>query len=140
MMKKELYTNFFEELTPTTPLKIFENIYAKNAYFKDPFNEVNSVEDIYAIFAHMYKTLEKPTFKILEVFENEGQAVVRWKFEFAFQNEIQRDSFEGLSRLVFNDENKIISHIDYWDSSEHIYEKIPILGFFIRIVKNKIKS
>jgi hypothetical protein len=39
-MNPEIYTHFFETLTKEMPLDSYANIYAQNAFFKDPFHEI----------------------------------------------------------------------------------------------------
>jgi hypothetical protein len=46
--------------------------------------------------------------------------------------------FEGVSRLKMNDEGRVIEHIDYWDAAEHLYAKMPIIGWLIGIIKRRI--
>lgn len=134
------YSSFFENIDINTPLSEYEKLFDKNAKFKDPFHEVEGVEKIYSIFQDMYLKLDNPKFKINEVVEQKNIAYIKWVFEFNFKNSSTIESFEGLSRIEFNEKKKVISHIDYWDASENLYEKIPILSFFIKLVKRKIKT
>ncbi|WP_373031545.1 hypothetical protein [Sulfurovum sp.] len=36
---------------------------------------------------------------------------------------------------MINHEDKIISHTDYWDAAENMYEKMPIVGSLLRFIK-----
>jgi len=137
-IKPEIYTHFFETITVKTPLTEYANIYAQNAFFKDPFHQINGVEKIYDIFQNMYKNLENPHFKIIETATNPIHLFVVWEFHFVFRG--RADSFKGMSQLTLDSQGKINSHIDFWDAGEHIYAKIPILGWFINYVKNKIAN
>lgn len=138
------YASFFENITSNTSLNEYEIVLDADAKFKDPFHEVVGIEKIYDIFQEMYKKLDNPKFKIKEVIEQENIAYIRWDFEFKFKNTTKQESFEGISRIEFNeitDKNKkVISHIDYWDTAENLYEKIPILSSFIKFIKRKIKN
>ncbi|APW64580.1 hypothetical protein LPB137_01370 [Poseidonibacter parvus] len=139
-MKTQDYALFFENITKETPIKEYENVFDINAKFKDPFNEVKGLDKIYDIFQDMYIKLDNPRFKVIEIVEQGDISYLRWIFEFNFKNDSLLNSFEGVSRVEFNENQKVISHVDYWDSSENLYEKIPILSFFIKLVKRKIKS
>jgi len=141
------YASFFENITNNTSINEYEKVLDAEAKFKDPFHEVVGIEKIYDIFQDMYKKLDNPKFKIKEVIEQGNIAYIRWDFEFKFKNTTKQESFEGISRIEFNkinDENKenkkVISHIDYWDTAENLYEKIPILSSFIKFIKRKIKN
>ena len=139
-MKTQNYALFFENITKETPIKEYEKVFDINAKFKDPFNDVIGLDKIYDIFQDMYEKLDNPRFKVIEIIEQGDISYLRWIFEFNFKNDSLENSFEGVSRVEFNENKKVISHIDYWDSAENLYEKIPILSFFIKLVKKKIKS
>jgi limonene-1,2-epoxide hydrolase len=137
-MNTEKYTHFFETLDETRSLLAFGRIYADDVYFKDPFNETKGVDAVYEIFQEMYQKLDHPRFEIIEAIADDTVCYVKWRFIFAFKDESNEVSFEGVSRLEINEEGKVISHIDYWDAAENVYEKIPLLGSVLRFIKRKI--
>ena len=134
------YASFFENIKASTALSEYRDLIDENAKFKDPFHEVEGVENIYNIFQNMYLKLDNPKFKIIEVVEQKNIAYIKWNFQFKFKESQEEDSFEGVSRVEFAANKKMISHVDYWDASENLYEKIPVLSSLIRLVKRKIKS
>ena len=138
--KSQNYALFFENITQETSIDEYEKIFDTKARFKDPFNDVVGIEKIYDIFQDMYIKLDKPSFKVTEIVEQNDLAYLKWDFHFSFKGSNKNESFEGVSRVDFNKENKVISHIDYWDSSSNLYEKIPILSFLMKFIKNKINS
>lgn len=139
-MNIDKYTHFFENLSSETPLCEYENVFDKNATFKDPFHEVTGLDKIYNIFQNMYKKLFNPGFEILEVVQNDDVAYIKWNFSFRFKNSSNDESFEGISRVEFDKSGKAISHIDYWDAAENLYEKIPFISSIIKLIKKKINN
>ena len=137
-MTQKTITLFFESLNPNSTIDDFKTIYANSVTFKDPFNEVMGVENVSKIFAHMYQNLDNPRFVVTEYLSKNHIVYVKWDFSFNFKNDPKENSFEGVSRLVIDEENKIVSHTDYWDASEHIYEKMPLLGAVLRFIKRKL--
>lgn len=137
-MNTEKYTHFFKNLDEHRSLLAFGRIYAEDVYFKDPFNETKGLNAVYEIFQDMYAKLDDPRFEIIEAIGDAPVCYVKWRFLFRFKNEREENSFEGVSRLEIDDAGKVISHIDYWDAAEHIYEKLPLLGSVLRFVKRKI--
>lgn len=137
-MTQEKITDFFENLREDTTVDDFKTIYDVQVTFKDPFNEVKGIDAVHSIFAHMYRNLDAPKFIITEYVEQSDIAYVKWKFHFSFKHESGEEMFEGVSRLVINDEGRVIEHIDYWDAAEHMYEKIPVIGWLLRMIKRKI--
>lgn len=137
-MTEEKISHFFESLHQDTSVDAFRAIYDDDVVFKDPFNEVKGLEAVHEIFAHMYEDLDKPRFVITEYIGTQHAAYVKWDFIFTFKGEEKENSFEGVSRLEINKKYKVISHTDYWDAAEHIYEKIPLIGSLLRFIKRKI--
>lgn len=133
------YCEFFETINETTPLSDYEVFFDENSKFKDPFHEVVGAEKIYLVFQKMYKNLDKPHFKVIEISESESYCYIRWIFNFYFKNSSKLESFEGVSRVVFIG-NKVESHIDYWDAAENLYEKLPLISSIIKFIKKKITS
>jgi len=138
--KSQNYALFFENIKQETSIDEYEKIFDTKAKFKDPFNEVQGIEKIYEIFQDMYIKLDNPKFKVSELIEDNNIAYLKWILEYNFKNETKLNSFEGVSRVEFNEMQKAISHIDYWDAGENVYEKIPILSFFIKLIKRKIAN
>jgi len=137
-MTQEKLAQFFENLTEDTSIEDFKTIYDAQVRFKDPFNEVKSIDAVYRIFAHMYRNLDAPKFTITEYIDIVDVAYVKWEFRFSFKNEVTEEMFEGVSRLVMNEEGRVVEHVDYWDAAEHMYEKMPIIGWLLRAIKRKI--
>ena len=138
MMNQEKLSHFFETLNEGVDIEDFRTIYDDAVVFKDPFNEVKGIRAVYEVFEHMYQTLDKPGFIIKEYIDKQNVAYVKWDFTFAFKGEKNENRFEGVSRLQINNQGKIISHVDFWDAAEHIYEKMPVVGSVLRLIKRKI--
>ena len=138
MMNQEKLSHFFETLNEAVDIEDFRTIYDDAVVFKDPFNEVKGIRAVYEVFEHMYQTLDKPRFIIKEYIDKQNVAYVKWDFIFAFKGEKNENRFEGVSRLQINNQGKVISHVDFWDAAEHMYEKMPVVGLILRLIKRKI--
>jgi len=62
----ERLVQFFEQLQPQD-LQHLPEIYAPEARFKDPFNEVRGSEPIRRVFEHMFEQVASPRFVVREV-------------------------------------------------------------------------
>lgn len=131
---------FYENLS-LADVERLGNFYASDAYFKDPFNEVYGVEAIQRIFRHMFKQLEAPRFRICErIVDADGSAVLIWEFWFRSSLLGGEQVLRGASHLRFNDEGKVSLHRDYWDASEELYAKIPVLGGLVRLLRRHLAA
>jgi len=136
----ERYAHFFSTLKSDFKNEIFKDIFAHDALFEDPFQRVRGTEAIITVFRHMYETLHDPRFIVKESLGNEQSGYIRWKFIYARSAIHADESFEGVSHVVFDENSLVLSHIDYWDAASNVYEKIPVLGSLLRLIKNKIKA
>lgn len=132
------YAAFFQTLTPYTPFSLYEKIFAPEVRFSDPFQSVQGIKKVHHIFAHMYSTLKEPRFEVTQVCQNGHVAFISWEFHFVRGE--KADTFEGVSKVRFNDEDLVIEHIDYWDAASNVYEKIPLLGWVLRRIKGMLRA
>jgi ketosteroid isomerase-like protein len=132
---------YFETIMPETVARA-NDLYAPDAYFKDPFNEVRGVKHIEHIFAHMYTALDKPRFVITSRIVQDNACFLVWDFKFYMKNynKTTEQTIRGGSHLILNAEGKITSHRDYWDAAEELYEKLPVVGGLMRWLKKRANS
>ena len=132
---------FFEQLSPAGVATIGQ-LYAPQARFKDPFNEVQGVPAIEAIFAHMFKALEQPRFVVTGRVVQGQQCFLTWDFLFAFKNFEKgvTQTVRGASHLVLDAQGMVTQHRDYWDVAEELYEKLPVVGALMRWLKQRANS
>ena len=130
---------FYENLT-LADAERFAEFYSHDAYFKDPFNEVRGVEPIQRIFRHMFKQLEAPHFHVAErVIDPRGDVVLVW--ELGYRTRLLGEQvMRGVTHLRFASDGKVIYHRDYWDASEELYAKVPLLGALMRLLKRSLAA
>lgn len=129
---------FFENLSPADVATIGQ-LYAPQARFKDPFNDVVGVPAIQGIFAHMFDALQQPRFVVTGRLVQGQQCFLTWDFLFAFKNFDKgvTQTVRGASHLVLNEQGLVTLHRDYWDAAEELYEKLPVVGALMRWLKKR---
>ena len=132
---------FFETLAPAD-VAALGRLYAADARFKDPFNEVQGLPAIRHIFEHMFVALEQPRFVVTGRVVQGQQCFLTWEFLFAFRNFYKgvAQTVRGASHLGFDDQGLITLHRDYWDAAEELYEKLPVVGGLMRWLKKRANS
>lgn len=128
---------WYANLSPST-LQDLPMFYAVNAKFKDPFNDVTGLASIEAIFVHMFKTTQHPRFIFFDKVQDGRHAFLTWHF--LFQLNGKDYTVKGASHLIFNEEDFIIDHRDYWDAAEELWAKLPVLGVFIEWLRRKFST
>jgi ketosteroid isomerase-like protein len=127
----------FEALSPADVARLGE-FYTEQAYFKDPFNEVNSLAAVQRIFRHMFDTLDRPRFVVHNAVAEGEQCLLTWDFLFTARG--QAYTVRGSSHLRFAADGRVAYHRDYWDTSEELYEKLPVLGLLMRWLRRRLAS
>ena len=124
------YLNLFSNLNKEN-IKKFDDLVVKDIIFIDPFNNIKGLDNFKNIFYHMFDTVKDPKFDIIDYAQNKDHIFLKWKMTFyAFK---ASQTIEGMSDITLNKEGKVISHLDYWDSLNGIFIKLPFLGFLYKI-------
>ena len=133
--------DFFEQLAPSSLDRLGE-IYALDAYFKDPFNEVRGLDSIRQVFRHMYESLEQPRFVVTSCIVDGSACFLTWDFHFRFKRFDTRtlQTVRGGSHLKFSAAGLLELHRDYWDAAEELYEKLPAVGALMRWLKKRARQ
>ena len=116
----------------------FDDIISKDIIFIDPFNNIKGIDAFKKIFHHMFENVKEPKFFILDYSINKQRVFLKWKMTFFAFKSLQ--TIEGMSELELNDAGKVASHIDYWDSLNGIFIKIPFIGYLYKISLLLFKS
>jgi steroid delta-isomerase len=128
----------YEALTPAT-LPLLLQLYAPQARFKDPFNDVRGRAGIGAVFEHMFAQLEAPRFIVLTAIRQEDQAMLVWRMGFSLPRYLKGpQSICGASHLHFDGDELVAEHRDYWDAAEELYEKLPVIGAAVRTLRRTV--
>ena len=140
MIKKnniENYVKLFESLNLEN-LNKFDGLLDKNIYFEDPFNKVYGIENFKRIFSNTLIKLDNVEFKVLNIIFKKNIYIIKWEMiYFAFN---KNNSIFGLSEVTIDKNEKIISHIDYWDSYNNFYVKIPIFGLIFKFILSLVRK
>ena len=132
---------FYENLRPDD-VDRFDIFYRHDACFRDPFNQVSSIQGIKRIFSHMFTQVNDPAFRVTKVISGEGDAILFWTFHFRFKGMACKtaQSLEGVSHLAFDDQGLVTLHRDYWDAAEELYGRLPVIGTLMRGLQRMIRA
>ena len=132
---------FFETLAPAD-VAALGRLYAADARFKDPFNEVHGIPAIEQVFRHMFESLNGPRFVVSSRIVDGTQCFLVWEFRFRFKrfDTTTEQVVRGGSHLTLTEDGLISDHRDYWDAAEELYEKLPVVGSLMRWLKQRANS
>ncbi|OGP55630.1 MAG: hypothetical protein A2Y65_00490 [Deltaproteobacteria bacterium RBG_13_52_11] len=134
----ELFSSLYATFTEDNIRRYIRDLYAHNAYYRDGFAEMEGVENIESYFIKGTKTIHELKFDLQDVAVHDGNYYFRWITKFSLKSE--KDEvihLPGISHVRFDKDGRIIFHQDFWDTGV-IYERIPIIGFIIRWLKERM--
>ena len=139
-MEKSIVKNYINLFSNLSPDKIdeFDNLISKDIIFVDPFNHIKGINSFKNIFYHMFEKVKEPRFFVLDYSINKQRVFLKWKMTFLAFKSLQ--TIEGMSELLLNDDGKVVSHTDYWDSLNGLFIKIPFIGYFYKLSLFLFKS
>ena len=130
--------SYFEHLCPAD-LAGLHRIYTEDAWFKDPFNEVQGLAGVRRIFEHMFAQLSAPRFQVRTAVRDGAEAFLTWEFSFQRGNGSPL-VVRGASHLQLAPDGRIARHRDYWDAAEELYAKLPLLGPLMRWLRRRLAA
>lgn len=136
-MTLDAVIEWFETLTPQSVVRAAD-VYAPDASFKDPFNDVRGVAAIRRIFAHMFDQVADPRFKVTGRWEGGAGVMLAW--DFTFRRGGRAHLIRGVSHLRLAPDGRIAAHRDYWDAAGEVYETVPLLGALMRLLKRRLAA
>ncbi len=140
-MKIDQLIAFYHALSPESVAN-FPEFYSADAYFKDPFNEVQGIAPIQHIFSHMFKQVGEPRFVVTGKVVDADGAMLIWEFHFRVERwgKGKTQVMRGVSHLKFAADGKVNYHRDYWDTGEELYMKLPLIGAVMRGLKRLLAA
>ncbi len=131
------YGRYFENLTPDT-LPEIARIATPDMRFRDPFNDVRGIDDVVRLLGTMYAH-GTPRFEILDRALGQSAGYILWRFTNDPGGGRAPFVITGMSEINFAPDGRISEHIDHWDSGGQFYERIPVLGWLIRLVRKRLE-
>lgn len=131
------YIELFENLSPEEIEKCDDYV-NPNIRFKDPFNDIRGIVLFKKMMLKTLQDVQQPKFHILDQACSEKRHYVRWDFDGRVKG-LGLLSFSGMSELTYDGQNRVVEHIDHWDASEQLYEKLPVLGWPITCLKKRLQ-
>ncbi len=131
------YVALFEHLSPDTIAQL-EPLLSASVRFQDPFNDVHGVAGVTQVLEDMFRRATEPRFSVQHWAVDDNSGYILWTFSAGLPG-LGPWQVEGVSRLLFDMDGRIASHVDYWDAGA-LYERLPLLGRLLRLIKKRISA
>ena len=137
----ERFARFFSSFAADRIERLLPQTYAEDVYFNDTLKSVRGRQPLAHYLAESADAVEQCTVQILDSASTpSGEHWLRWKMMIRFKK-LRRgvDTWTiGASHLRFNGEGLVVYHQDYWNAANGIFQHIPLLGWMINKIKQRL--
>ncbi|MFY0992140.1 nuclear transport factor 2 family protein [Halomonas sp. C05BenzN] len=137
----EAFCAFFNKLDKTCTKKLYM-FYTDNAVFIDPLQRIEGREALEAYFSSLYENVTSCQFDFHHQQRQGNTAFVTWRMRLVHPrlDGGREIAVEGCSQLDFaaNDTARVARHRDYFDVGAMVYERLPLLGGAVKLVKERL--
>lgn len=137
----ERFQHLYHQLNrDTVSRELLSTCYADNIAFIDPFHEIRGIRNLTDYFIGMYSNVRHIDFVFTASWHHENYSMLRWTMNFRHPSLRKGEliTIEGCSELRWED-NRIVYHRDFFDAGAMLYEHIPLLGWVIRKLKERMQ-
>lgn len=135
----EAFKALYSDLRAADIPALMPGVYHPEVEFQDPFHRIVGRDCLEEYLAGGVKDAVMCTFTFHREIVAGNQAFVEWTMQLAHRK-LQggrAHSTPGGSMLVVG-EGGIIVHRDYFDAGSMLYERVPVLGSLVRLVKKRV--
>ena len=132
----DAWVDFFETLSVHT-LDRLPALTVPEVRFRDPFNDARGRDAVRAAMVHTLNGCRDLRFTVTHRLFAPDLAILRWRFE-ATVTGIGRMDVIGTSEVRQVADGRVAEHIDHWDSGEHVYLRLPLLGAPLRLIQRRL--
>ena len=135
----ERVVRFYESFSPASLRRLAE-VYAADARFVAPFNDVVGPAAIEAVFRRLFRYAQEARICVISRMVAGDEAWLEWEFHFRFRGwrETQIQVVRGATRLAFGPDGRIVLHRDYWDTGEEFFATLPGVAMLLRLLRRRM--
>jgi steroid Delta-isomerase len=132
----EAYARAFETLRPDS-LDELGRLLAPDVRFIDPFNDITGRDNVLKLFRQMFEDVVEPRFVVHRVVGDARASYLRWTMTFRRRPGGPVWTIEGVSEVVA-EAGLVTRHVDHWDGASQVWERLPVLGGVLRLLRRRL--
>lgn len=109
--------------------------------FRDPFNDIRGRTKIRRMFEKTHEDLDDIRIEVTDQATGEDAHYIRWTFRAMPKGFLKRQGpfvIEGMTELHFDDAGHVAAHLDYWDPTPDVWQRIPLLGSAVGAIRRRV--
>jgi hypothetical protein len=119
-------------------LEGIEHFVSVDIKFKDPFNELSGLDAFRRLLIKTLNEVKGIKFEVTHRAWTEDVLFLRWSFQGKVRG-LNYWKVEGMSEINFDERGLVCQHVDHWDAAGQFYEKLPLIGTVIRIIRCRLR-
>lgn len=134
------FQDYLSHLSRETVLAQTQQVYASDVFFNDTLKTVHGSAALEEYFLGTAANTQSITVDFTDVVRSGNDYYFRWIMEVKFKKFAQGQSVRtiGMTHVRFNSAGQVILHQDYWDSTQGLFEYVPVLGAGLRFLKARL--
>ena len=133
----DAYRNYLESLT-ARDISLLSDYVSPHVRFCDPFHDIRGAGEMAAIFSKLFSTVSDINYSVLESGGEGRFFFFRWILTGMLKQ--KKWAVEGVTLVEIGLDGKVSAHREYWDAASQVYEKFPIIGLLLRMLRARIGS
>lgn len=134
------FADVYDNLTHPEIGERIEQLYADPMYFNDSLKTFVVRLQLVEYMKATALKLDDSSVEVQQVLRDENDVFVRWTMKFtssAMGKQILSDSI-GMTHLRFDADGRIVLHQDFWDSAAGLYRNLPVVGYALKKVDERM--
>jgi hypothetical protein len=107
--------------------------------FEDPISRVNGHAGLKRVMDHTWRALPGSRFKVRHQALVGDKAYTRWSLV-REEGGKEIDLLEAVGESTLDEQGRIVRHVDYWDSVQALYSRIPLLGRLLERIRKAVSA
>lgn len=134
----ETYVEALESLRPDTIAHLM-TLCRPDVRFRDPFNDVQGRADFAHVLQDMFRKVSDLSFEVTRRSGGDNVWFLAWRLS-GRSRLLGEIALHGTSIVTFDESGNVASHLDYWDATEQLYGRLPVVGGPFRLMRRALRA
>jgi hypothetical protein len=135
------FKQFFADFSPGKIDDLLDHTYAERLYFNDTLKTLHDRASLRHYLQDSAAATELCVVEVDDMISNgRGDYYFRWRMRIRFKRFSRGQTTEsiGISQIRFDGDGRVIFHQDFWNAADGLFQHIPLLGWMIRKIKQRL--
>jgi steroid Delta-isomerase len=107
--------------------------------FEDPLSRVNGPAGLKRVMDDTWRFLPGARFRVRSQAVAGERVYTRWSLV-RERGGRERTLIEAVGESVLDERGRVLRHVDYWDSAQALYRRIPLVGWLLERLRRRVSA